>query len=271
LRPPQPLLDEALAGLEARIGAADDGTCDTLFVIETGTIPGRVSQNFSLPIPVGSEWVIVAISFPVLPPSPGTYQAPNVRVDKSLDLDTAHILDLDVMARRALKDEMPGLMLRAFARSAAKATAQYQMQRQMRDTRRGSNEAQLGMALGLLALQLGTLVTETADERGWRTLPAQVSLARGRFARGRHAVEIVTDAGTARFDVNLAARHALVNVRLLRGASFVSPAGSPGTPAAPPGAQSADGTPAAPDDGVRVSVVNFAFPNHPSPPRRQDP
>jgi hypothetical protein len=271
LRPPQPLLDDALAGLDARIGAPDDGTCDTLFVIETGTIPGRVSQGFSLPIPIAGEWVIVAISFPVLPPAPGTYQAPSVRVDKTVDLETAHILDLDVMARRALKDEMPGLMLRAFARSITKATAQYQLQRQMRDSRGGRNDAQLGMALGLLALQIGTLVTETADERGWRTLPAQVSLARARLPRGQHGVEIVTDAGAARFDVNLAARHALVSVRLLRGASFVSPAGSPGMPVAPPGAQSAERPGTRQDDDVRVSVVNFAFPSNSSPARRPHP
>lgn len=257
LRPGQSMLEDSLGGLDDRVAAPDDGKCDTLFVIDTGQISGRINQGFNLPIPVGpnGEWILISVSFPVLPPR-APYDAPRVGIDHSLDLRTAHILDLDTMARRSLKDEMPGLMLRGFARVASRAVAQYQIQRQMEQQRR-KGEDTLGMALGLLALQIGGAVTESADERGWRSLPAQVTVARGRLSRGQHSVEIANGGGTARFDVNLTGPHALVSVRLAGGRSFVSPVGTPGGSVPIGKAQSADR-----DNGNDpvVVVTNFDLP-----------
>ncbi len=272
LRPGQSMLEDSLGGLDARIAEPDDGKCDTLFVIESGRIPPRINQSFSLPIPVGpgSHWILMSVSFPVLPP-PAPYDRPRVGIDRSLDLRTAEILDLDTMARRSLKDEMPGLMLRGFIRVASKAVAQYELQKQM-DQRSRKGEDTLGMALALLALQIGGAVTESADERGWRSLPGQVTVARGRLARGQHSVEIANGGGTARFDVNLAGPHALVSVRLAGGRSFVSPVGTPGGAVAPlpDKAQSTqlDNKPDNNDDAAVVAVTNFDLPLHSQTERR---
>ncbi|MCW5625321.1 MAG: hypothetical protein KIT73_11450, partial [Burkholderiales bacterium] len=77
---------------------------------------------------------------------------------------------------------------------------------------------------------------------------------RGRLSRGIHSVDIATAAGTARVDVNLAGRHALVAVRAIGGRTFVTPAGSPGVPAATPpdGSKSVRRS-----DGLVVSVLQF--------------
>ncbi len=240
LRPGQSMLEDSLGGLDDRVAAPDDGKCDTLFVIETGQIPGRINKGFNLPIPVGptGEWILISVSFPVLPPR-APYDAPRVGIDQTLDLRTAHILDLDTMARRSLKDQMPGLMLRGFARVATRAVAQYQMQKQM-EQQRSKSEDTLGLGLALLALQIGGAITESADERGWRSLPAQVTVARGRLSLGQHSVEIANGGGTARFDVNLTGPRALVSVRLAGGRSFVSPVGTPGGSVPIGKAQSAD-------------------------------
>jgi len=237
LRSGQTALDDALGGLDARIGSQDDTDCDTLFIIETGVVPARQSRSFSLPIPIPAygAFTYVQVSFPVLPPAPLGYQAPDVQIDGAGSLPTAHILDLDAMARRALQDDMPGIMLRAFVRSATKAVAQYQLQRQLAQQRNGDDG--LGAAIALIALQIGGAVVEQADERGWRTLPSQVTIARARLPRGLHRVSVRSDNGSARFDVNLTASHALVSIRLLRGHAFISPPGMPGvfpTPEAPP-------------------------------------
>nr|MCU0870611.1 hypothetical protein [Burkholderiales bacterium] len=175
------------------------------------------------------------------PPEPG-YQAPDVQLDGSTRLPTAHVLDLDAMARRALADEMPFIMLRMGVRLAGRAAAQYALQKQMAQSRR--DDSGLGPALALLALQIGGAVLESADERGWRSLPAQVTVARGRLPRGEHKVDIRTDAGTAQFDVALNAAHAIVCVRLFRGRAYLTPIGAPGqsTPATP-GLQTTDATP----------------------------
>jgi uncharacterized protein len=230
LRPDQSALDDALAGLDARTGAPDETTCDTLFVIETGTIPGRQSRSFSLPIPIPAygTFSYVQVSFPVLPAAQMGYQAPDIQIDGADSLPTAHILDLDAMARRALQDDMPGIMLRAFVRSATKAVAQYEIQRQLAQQR--NRDDGIGAIVALLALQIGGAVVEQADERGWRTLPSQVTIARARLPRGTHPVSVRSDSGSARFEVNLAARHALVSIRLLRGHAFIAPAGMPGSP-----------------------------------------
>jgi hypothetical protein len=192
----------------------------------------------------------VSASFPVLSQRVG-YVAPRVAVDKDLNLNSAHVLDVDAMARRALADEMPGIMLRTFVRSASRAAAQYQMQQQMEEQRRRGGD-NLGMALGLLAVQIGGMVLESADERTWRTLPAHVTVARGRLSRGLHAVQVDTPAGAVSFDVNLSAPHALVAVRIAAGRPFVSP----GQPQPPPGSKSAALVPA-PGAETRVSVLQF--------------
>ncbi len=237
LRPGQALLEDSLGGLDERLALGDDGKCDALFLVETGLAPAKASRDFNLPIPVGpnGRWVFVSASFPVLTDRT-VYTAPRVTVDRSLGLGSAHILDLDAMARRALADDMPGIMLRTFARSASRAVAQYEMQRQMEERRRRNrDEDNLGLALGLLALQIGGAVLESADERAWRSLPAHVTVARGRLSRGVHAVQVDTGSGTVSFDVNLSAPHAVVAVRLAGGRPFLAP----GQPLPPPGAKSA--------------------------------
>ncbi len=270
LRPGQPLLEDSLAGLDARLSARDEGFCDTLLVVETGVIPGRNSRSFNLPIPVGpqGQWILLSASFPVLPPAAG-YSAPQVTIDRNLDVRTAHILDLDAMARRTLADEMPGIMLRAGIRLTSRAVAQYQVQRAIEEQQRRHQDT-LGATLGLLALQLGGAITEQADERGWRTLPAHVTVARARLARGQHAVAIDTGNGRATFDVNLTGAHALVTARMLGGHSFIGPAASPGVPAVPlPAGSRSAALPG--KDRVQVSVVNFDYPVAVATPRRTVP
>lgn len=270
LRPGQALLESALAGLDARTSAPDDGTCDLLVVVESGAVAGRESRSFSLPVPVFPSGIFmqIPVSFPVIPPSP-SFTPPEVLVDQSEAVPTAHILDLDAMARRALKDEMPAIMMRAFVRSATKAVAQYQMQRQMMQRgRRNDDGAALGAAVALIAMQIGGAVVEQADERGWRMLPSQVSLARVKLPHGRHTLNVRSPAGAANFEVNLRARHALVTVRLLRGRAFVSPVGEPG--AAPPSADapSARSLPGPATEPLYARTVTFEFPPTSSPSRR---
>lgn len=260
LRPGQTALDEALGGLDERTGSPDSTHCDTLFIIETGAIPGRQSRGFSLPIPIPAygAFSFVQISFPVLPPAPVGYQAPDIQIDGADSLPTAHILDLDAMARRALQDDMPGIMLRAFVRSATKAVAQYELQRQMAQQR--NRDDGLGAAIALLALQIGGAIVEQADERGWRTLPSQVTIARARLPRGQHPVSVRSNEGSTRFDVNLNASHALVSVRLLRGHAFVAPTAQPGS-ATTPEAPSAAGPGIQDDAGMyaRVRVIDLPY------------
>ena len=227
LRPAEPLLDEALAGLDERHARADDGSCDLLLLVETGTIPGRLSLNVDLPVPLLAygTFLPLTIAFPVLPPREPRPR-PEVRVDGGPALPAATVLDLDAMARRALLDDLPGIRLRAVIRATSRALAQYEMHREIRRRSR-KGEDTLGAALALFAMQVGGLVLEQADERSWRSLPAAVHLTRVRLPRGAHRLTLAAGGERAEVEVQLEGRHALATVRLLGALRVASRATSP--------------------------------------------
>jgi hypothetical protein len=247
-----PLLDDALAGLDQRVAARDDGHTDVLFAIETGLAPARVSQQFSLPIPVNNRLMLVSVSFPVL-----QVQAPDSLVSGLVlngqeTVPAVKLTSVDAMARRALEDEMPGIMLRGFVRSTTKAVAQYQAQRMAEERRKhGDDGAGAALDIAAIALMIGSAVTESADERGWRSLPATIHVARARVPPGTYSVTLDAPGGQP-VQVNIGGRHAFVALRLMGGRLFamLPPEGAPSIPARTP--QSAQAVPAAP---VNVSTT----------------
>jgi hypothetical protein len=221
LRPSLPLLEDALAGLDWRVAAPDDGASDVLFVIETGLAPARVSRQFSLPIPIDERWVLVPVSFPVMQSHGAGFVPGELRVDGVEPLVPVRITSVDAMAHRALKDEMPGIMLRTFVRSFTKATAQYQAQRAASKRRKeGDDTAGAMLDLSAFALAIGSVVTESADERGWRSLPASINIARARLPRGRHRIQLDAPSGPQTVEVEVEGRYAFVSLRLVGGTLF---------------------------------------------------
>lgn len=238
LQPNQPVLEEALRGLDQRVSAAPDGRTDVLFVVESGTAPARQSRQFPLPIPVNRTLILLPISFPVMTATSTPTLPAELGIDGVESLPVAPITNIDLMARRALQDEMPGIMLRAAIRSTAKAVAQYQLQHQAQQKDNGL------LGLAALVLTIGTVVTESADERTWRTLPSEIAIARGRVTPGSHLVILQTREGTRSVQVNVSGRYAVVGLRLLRGQLFVQPPQGPANGAVPsqaasPGTESA--------------------------------
>ena len=215
LQPGVALLEESLAGLDQRVGAPDDGLTDTLIVLESGLAPGRRSQQFALPIPVNNKLVLVPVAYPVMQVRGEGFMPDEVRVDLGDPLRPERITSVDAMARRALQDEMPGIMLRSMVRSTSKAVAQYQAQRAAENSDSGM------MGLVALALRVGSVPTEQADERGWRSLPANIYVARGKLPRGRRQLSLTTPAGERNVLVDLPGRHALIALRFLQGNLFV--------------------------------------------------
>lgn len=216
LHPGNPVLEDALANLDNRIGAAGDGETDVLFVIESGAAPARISRQFTLPIPFNNTWLAFSVSFPVLEQRdlgeiPGAIRMGGVTATPTL------VTSIDAMARRSLQDDMPAIMLRGIIRSTAKAVTQYQVNQQ----------DETGLAS--LAVMLGSILTESADERTWRTLPAQIAVARARVPEGTDHLEVDTPSGTQRIAITAKGRYQVIALRRLRGHLFVLP------PPGPPG------------------------------------
>jgi len=215
LQPNQPQLEQALAGLDQRVAAPDDGLTDTLFVIGSGTAPARESRQFPLPVPVNHTLVLIPVSFPVMQATSSGVLPGQLEVDSADRVPVTPVTNIDVMARRALKDEMPSIMLRGAIRSTAKAVTQYELQRQAQH----QNNGLLGLAA--IAVTIGSVVTESADERTWRSLPDRIGIARMRLAPGTHTVTLGTPEGPHMFQVTVSGRHAVVGLRLMRGQLFV--------------------------------------------------
>jgi hypothetical protein len=215
LQPGQPALEEALRGLDARVAAPDDGMTDVLFIIGSGSAPALQSRQFMMPVVFQGKLLLIAHSFPVMIPTSGMSWPSSVRVDERT-LPVERITSVDLMARRVLKDEMPSIMLRATVRTTAKAVAQYQAQRA------AAREQSLAAALAAGVITIGSAVLESADDRTWRALPAEVSIARARLPRGAHNISLQTPLGPRSAQVSVSGRYAVVDLRLLRNQLFVS-------------------------------------------------
>jgi len=238
LQPNQPLLEEGLRGLDQRLTAPKDGLTDVLFVVESGTAPARESREFPLPIPVNHTLILLPIAFPVMQSTGGMPLPAQLEIDGGQPAPIVPITSVDLMARRALKDEMPGIMLRAGIRSAGKAVGQYALQHQ------ANQKDNSLLALASIALAVGSYVTESADERTWRTLPSEIAIARTRIAPGSHNVTLQTAAGPRTVQVAVSGSYAVIGLRLLRNQMYVqapAPRIASAVPAAP---QSTPGPPA---------------------------
>src|SRR6476661_4763237 len=208
LHPGVPLLEQALSGLEERLHAPDDGKVDVLFIVASGSAPAIHSQQFNLPVLSGYRWVLVPISFPVITPSAWAPRPNALAVDGAGSVPLAPITSVDLMARRRLKDDMPSIMLRASVRAAASAVAQVQTQR---SADRGNNAA----GLASMIVTLGSVLMAGADDRTWRTLPSDISIARARLPAGVHSVTIQTPQGPRSARVDVKGRHAVIDFWLL--------------------------------------------------------
>lgn len=203
LRPDTPLLEEGLRGLDTRTGFTHrrrQQMTDVLFIVESGSAPARKPKAFTVPIPVAGRLNSISISYPVIEPS--NDRAPGELTLGSVKLKPETVVDVNVMARRALKDEMNGMILRGTVRAVVKGFAQ----------------DELAKRAGPLGGLLGTLVaaaTEQADDRIWRTLPGMVSVARGYLPEGEHRLTL--DGRDTGVVVPVSGQYALVSIQIRGG------------------------------------------------------
>ena len=178
LKPETGVLEEGLRGLDARSSFTwkrRQRMTDVLFVVEAGDAPARKPRAFTLPVPTGRGLVTASLSYPVIEPS--TDPLLSQLSVAGYDLKLEKVVDLNVMARRALKDEMPGMVLRGVTRAVAKGVLQDQLQK---------NAGLIGGLIGAVA----SAATEQADDRMWRMLPGRVYVARGYLPPGEHRIRI---------------------------------------------------------------------------------
>lgn len=220
LKPETGVLEEGLRGLDDRTSFTHkrrQRMTDVLFVVEAGDAPARKPRAFTLPVPVGSSIRTVSISYPTIEPS--TDPVLSLLSVSGRDFKLEKVVDVNVMARRALKDEMPGLVFRGVTRAVVKGVMQDQLQK---------NAGFLGALVGSIA----SAVTEQADDRLWRMLPGRVYVARGYLPEGEH--KVVINGRDFNVNVTVNGQYALVPLRLYNQNVIVGAVGNFGNLAAQP-------------------------------------
>lgn len=203
LAPSSELLKEGLRGLETRMRQShntNNHQTDVLFIIETGNAPERTPFNVNLPFfyedKEGELAVIyIPIAFPIIRPSPPAESLTLGLGEHRLKAEL--IMDLNLMARRALHDEMPGLIFRGMTRAASKGALQYYA---------NETDPLLGLAAALFSI-----TTEHADDRNWRTLPGNVLLARAYLPPGIYPLQI--NGRETNQNIQIDGRYAVVAIR----------------------------------------------------------
>ncbi len=204
LAPGKAMIQNALDGV-GKIRANPDQT-DVLFVIETGFAPSIESMNIPIPVPRKDGVVVIPLSFPLIKSSPPVMVPPALTVSgQSLAIET--LTNTDTMARRLLKDQMPGIILRTIIRASFKSLIQEQ-----------ANKAHWLAGLIANAVAVGT---EQADDRSWRTLPERISIARATVPQGKHPIEFQSNAGSYKTEVEVAGRFTIVPIRITGGATYI--------------------------------------------------
>ena len=207
LRPDLPVLEEGLRGLDGRTGfSRKKGATDVLFIIESGNAPARKSQKVSFPVPTNKGLITVSLAFPVIFPDREALSITQLNLG-SMTVPTALVTDFNVMARKALKDELPGMQLRSAVRAVGKGLLQDQVNKQ------------LGPFGGLIGNMVATATEPDADDRLWRALPGRVFIARAFVPPGEYDMRIPgqPDAGKT---LAVSGRYMVVPVRMFRNKTY---------------------------------------------------
>ena len=187
---------------------------DVLLVIESGFAPSWKSITVPIPLPRQDGIMVTPLSFPLIKSENKGFVPPNVSVaGKQLPVDT--LTNIDAMARRQLKDQMPGILLRTVIRAVLKSVVQDQAYK--------SNTI-----LGIVT-NVATVVTEQADERSWRTLPERISVARAILPQGKQMIEFQTDSGSFKQEVDIGNRFSIIPIRITGGKVYVGQPSTLGT------------------------------------------
>lgn len=212
LRPNIDILEDALSGVDKRYKSLASNHSDVIIVYENGFAPSYKSMSIPIPLPgIG----VTPISFPVIQEdSSDSYPLSIIDIDNT-KIELRSVADIRLMAKRALKDEMPGIITRSIVRATSKAIAQ-----------KVANDHDSSGISGLV-LMIGGLVVEGADERIWKTLPANISIARATLKKGKHTLRLPFETGLFEREVDINNRYTVIHIRKLGSNIYVAQAASP--------------------------------------------
>ncbi|WP_139326876.1 COG3014 family protein [Shewanella sp. UCD-KL21] len=154
------------------------GQGQVVMVVERGFVPEK--QSLTVPFTINGNWQTVSLA---------TYQPYNQVIPPSIIqgfgtvLKAQPIANIDALAINALKEDLPGSLVRQAARVYTKSEFTRSVES---GSKRRNNEADAAAIL----MQIFNVVTEQADRRSWLTLPRQAQIARQYIEPGAYQVSL---------------------------------------------------------------------------------
>jgi uncharacterized protein len=238
LRPQVNFFKTSIAKLDSNI--ANQGKksfADTLIIIDTGYMPKitpyQISQSFNL----GGNPKLVTLTFPVIEKSTERYRPTMVQLGDRV-ANPELVANIDAMARKNLRDEMPAYVLRASSRALVSLAAQYAADRaaqQAANKRSQNNQNNQNNGSAALIGAIAGMITgyslqaiNVTDVRHWSTLPAQTYMARMGLPIGPTVLKYTLPSGvTASQTINLVGGYNVVYIRMFRNRATVLTSNDP--------------------------------------------
>ena len=198
LRPNTPLLEQALLDLDQ--ASIKPGESEVLIVVQSGLAPARDSVRVPLPLPIDNNLVITPLSFPVMKEDTSTAYFSEVYLNQKAVGLTA-LNSTSAMSRRALRDDMPGIILRTSVRAISRGVTQKNLNK---------TNPMAGLVMGI-----ASAVLEGADTRTWRTLPNQTQVARVHLVQGEHSLSLPSSLGGTQLRLKIDRPYQVVSLRVV--------------------------------------------------------
>jgi hypothetical protein len=243
LRPQVNFFKTSIAKLDSNI--ANQGKksfADTLIIIDTGYMPKIIPYQISQSFPIGGNSKLITLTFPVIEKSTERFRPTMVQLgDKVANPEL--VANIDAMARKNLRDEMPAYVLRASSRALVSLAAQYAADRAAQqaankrsqgnqnnqNNQNNSNAALIGAIAGMIT-GYGLQAINVTDVRHWSTLPAQTYMSRMGLPIGPTVLKYTLPSGvTASQVVNLVGGYNVVYIRMFRNRATVLTSNDPAT------------------------------------------
>lgn len=234
LRPSVNFFKTSIAMLDANIAnQAKKNFADTLVIVDTGYMPKISPYKLSQTLNFGGNLKLVTLTFPVIEKSSDRFTPNFVQLgDRPANLEL--VTNIDAMARKNLKDEMPGYVLRASSRALVSLAAQYatdqaaqQAARRNNQNNQNNNAAIIGAIAGLLT-GYGLQAINVTDVRHWSTLPAQTYMTRMGLPIGPTVLKFTLPSGVMQSQtINLLGGYNVVYIRMFKNSATVLASNDP--------------------------------------------
>jgi len=217
LRPQVPIFGDSLYRLDDRVVNHAKDVADTLIIVETGHIPRIYSHKSSHNFPTSRGPRRVTFTIPAIDIGAEAFNPSQLDV-AGIKVPLFLASDLNLLARRQLRDAMPEYILKASMRAVVQVVAQEAAQAAIeRNKKKDDGAGKFAAALVGLALSVGD-----ADVRSWTTLPSAIYIGRLNLPKGEASITIPTPLGSVATRVRLIRDYEIIHVRIFSNQAIVT-------------------------------------------------